>query len=159
MHNRQQNRGFTLIEVLVTVLILSIGLLGLAGLQLTGLRSNQSALLRSQATFLAYDITDRMRANRAGVTAGGYNNITNPTATGGCTTTAGCSSSEMAQTDLAAWNSSLATHLPQGQGTVCIDSTPNDTACDNSGNLYAVKISWTDDRSGNPKTFVTSFQP
>ena len=58
-------RGATLIEVLVAMLVLSIGLLGLAGMQMTALKSNQSAYYRSQATVLAYDIIDRMRANRA----------------------------------------------------------------------------------------------
>jgi type IV pilus assembly protein PilV len=62
--NRSRSRGFTLIEALVSLLVLSIGLLGVAALQLTSLRANTSASTRSQATFLAYDITDRMRANR-----------------------------------------------------------------------------------------------
>src|SRR5262249_56408603 len=56
-------RGFTLIEALVALLVLSIGLLGVAALQLTSLRSNPSSSFRSQATLLAYDVVDRMRAN------------------------------------------------------------------------------------------------
>lgn len=59
-----RNRGFTLIEVLVAVFVLSIGLLGLAGLQATSLRNNHGGYLRSQANILAYDLIDRMRANR-----------------------------------------------------------------------------------------------
>ena len=59
-----RSRGFTLVEVLVALVVLSIGLLGVAALQLTSLRSNHSSAMRSQATFLAYDIIDRMRANR-----------------------------------------------------------------------------------------------
>lgn len=65
-------RGATLIEVLVAMLVLSIGLLGLAGMQMTALKSNQSAYYRSQATVLAYDIIDRMRANRADALNGVY---------------------------------------------------------------------------------------
>jgi type IV pilus assembly protein PilV len=60
----KHSRGFTLIEVLVAVLVLSVGLLGLAGLQATSLRSNHSAYLRTQALILTYDLIDRMRANR-----------------------------------------------------------------------------------------------
>ncbi|HLE93281.1 MAG TPA: type IV pilus modification protein PilV, partial [Sulfuricaulis sp.] len=58
-----QHRGFSLIEVLVALLVLSIGLLGLAALQTTSLQYNTGSYFRTQATFLAYDIIDRMRAN------------------------------------------------------------------------------------------------
>ena len=58
-----KNTGFTLIEVLIAMLVLAVGLLGLAGLQATSLKNNQSAYNRSQATQLAYDIADRMRSN------------------------------------------------------------------------------------------------
>lgn len=59
---RHNQKGFTLVEVLVTVLVLAVGLLGLAGLQLAGMKSNRSAYLRSQAVIATYDLLDRMRA-------------------------------------------------------------------------------------------------
>ncbi len=62
--NYRAASGFTLVETLVAVLVLSIGLLGIAALQLSSLRSNSTATQRTQATFLAHDIIDRMRANR-----------------------------------------------------------------------------------------------
>lgn len=62
-----KHRGFTLLEVLVTLLIVSIGFLGLAGLQVTGLRSNLSADSRGQAALMVNDIIERMRANPLGV--------------------------------------------------------------------------------------------
>lgn len=55
--------GFTLVEVLVTALVMGVGLLGLAGLQLAGMKSNYSAFLRTEANFAAYDLLDRMRAD------------------------------------------------------------------------------------------------
>jgi type IV pilus assembly protein PilV len=58
-------RGFTLVEVMVTLFIIGIGALGVAGLQLAAMRSNQSAFLRSQATLAAYALVDRMRAEAA----------------------------------------------------------------------------------------------
>ncbi len=61
--NRQ--RGMTLIEILVTVLVLAVGLLGMASLTVGSLKNNQGAFLRTQATILAYDMADRMRANSA----------------------------------------------------------------------------------------------
>jgi type IV pilus assembly protein PilV len=63
----QRNTGFTLVEILITVIVLSIGLLGLAGLQISGLRANMSSEARSKATLLANDIIERMRANPLGV--------------------------------------------------------------------------------------------
>jgi len=60
-----RQRGFTLVEVLVTIIIMSIGLLGIAGLQLASMRSNHSAYLRTQATLAAYDLIDRMRVDPA----------------------------------------------------------------------------------------------
>jgi len=60
-----KQRGFTLIEALITAIVMAVGLLGLAGLQIAGMKSNHSAYLRSQATIASYDLIDRMRANPA----------------------------------------------------------------------------------------------
>ena len=65
--------GFTIVEVLVSLVILSIGLLGIAKLVLYSAHSNDSAYLRSQATQLAYEILDNMRANPTAAAAGNYN--------------------------------------------------------------------------------------
>ncbi len=69
---RGAQRGMTLVEVLVTMVIISVGLLGVAALQLTSLKSNQESYVRSQAAMLAADILDRMRANQTGFAAGHY---------------------------------------------------------------------------------------
>lgn len=65
MTGRSGQAGMTLIEVLVAVLILGVGLLGAAALQLNALRYTDSALMTSQASFIAYDMLDRIRANSA----------------------------------------------------------------------------------------------
>lgn len=156
--------GFTLLEVLVAVMVLAIGLLGMAGLQVTGLHYNHNAYLRAQATVLASDIIERMQANPLGVQAGSYNNPTS-TQTAACLTTAGCTSAQMAQHDAYEWTTALGNQLPNGRGAVCIDATPTDgtsasPACDGAGNVYAVKIWWDDDRAeGGTQMFVTSFRP
>ena len=65
-------KGVTLIEVLVAIVITSIGILGFASLQFLGLNSNQSAYYRSQASFIASDLSERMRANIDGMNANAY---------------------------------------------------------------------------------------
>ena len=146
-------RGFTLIEVLVSSLILALGLVGVAGLQALALKSNQSAYLRSQASALAYDLADRMRTNVQGADSGFYvPGQASLHAT--CSSTSGCSVQQVAQNDLAEWNAALAANLPMGTGFVCIDSTPNDGTgvgnpqCDGNGTRHSVKIWWDDDRDG-----------
>ncbi len=136
----RSNKGFALIEVLIAVVVLSIGLLGLAGLQVSGQRNNHSAYMRGQAVFLAYDMVDRMRANMQGVTAGNYDNISGIPADPGCIT-AGCTPAQMAQYDAFQWNTVMAQQLPSGQGTVTL-----------AGTLYTVTVMWDDDHSGGAGT-------
>lgn len=150
---RRTQGGFTMIEVLVSALILSVGLVGVAGLQALSLRNNQSAYMRSQASALAYDLADRMRTNVAGANAGFYAPAQAASHTS-CSTPTGCTPQQSAENDLAEWNESLAANLPMGSGFVCIDSTPHDGGnaadpqCDGIGTRFSVKIWWDGDRDG-----------
>ncbi len=150
---RARQAGFSLIEVLVSALILAIGLVGVAGLQAMALVNNQGAYTRSQATTLAYDLADRMRSNVNAANAGHYD-PGSATLHSACASSTGCTAQQLAQHDLAEWNAALAANLPMGSGTVCIDSTPNDgsgtgtPACDGSGTQYSIKIWWDGDRDG-----------
>ena len=158
---RRQQSGFTLIEVLVSMLVLSIGLVGVAALQGVSLKNTQSAFMRSQATALAYDIADRMRANLVSARTGLYDPGTAATVTA-CKSTTGCTAQDMAKHDLAEWNAAIATYLPMGEGFVCVDSTPNDgtsaasPACDGSGTQLTVKIWWDDNRDGTINMTATN---
>lgn len=119
--NTSRQGGFTLLEVLITVLILSIGLLGLAGLQLSALKLNDSAERRSQATILAYDILDRMRANRTAAEAGAYDIDTGATAPSSATcvgTGSSCDAAGMRNSDLFEWHEALKDRLPSGSGVI-----------------------------------------
>jgi type IV pilus assembly protein PilV len=150
-----QTAGFTLVEVLVAVVVLAVGLLGMAGLQVAGLHFNHSAYLRAQATLMAYDMAERMKANPVGLAANNYNNQAAPGADiAECLTVAGCTPADMAQHDLFEWNTTLSRQLPGGKGAVCIDSTPNDAnydnpaaSCDGVGSIYVIKIGWQDERA------------
>ena len=121
---RQQ--GFTLLEVLVAMVIVSIGLVGLAGLMMTSAKNNQSAYYRSQASWLGYDIIDRMRANRTSAQNGDYS-ISYQTAPS--------SGNAMAQLDLSQWKTELQTALPDGDGQITF---PNGVA--------TVQVRWDDSR-------------
>lgn len=171
LRTRGRQSGFTLIEVLVSALILAIGLVGVAGLQAFSLKTNQSAFMRSQATALAYDLADRMRSNVAGATGNFYDPAL-AAFDANCNTTVGCAPAVMALHDLAEWNAAINTYLPMGQGFVCIDSTPYDGTsaadpqCDGAGTGFSVKVWWDDDRDGainvtaaNTERVAINFQP
>lgn len=132
--------GFTMIEMLVAVLIVSIGLLGVAGLQVYGLSTNHSAYLRSQATFLAYDITDRMRANDTAARAGSYNIAYADAAPSG---------GDVAATDLQQWLAALNQALPEGDGAINVQPT----------GAVTVQVRWLDDKeNGDTVEFVLETQ-
>lgn len=140
------NRGLSLLEVLVTIVVLSLGLLGLAGLQAASLRNNQTAYYRSIATQQAYDMADRMRANLAGVRAGDYSALgTNIPADPACFAT-GCSAADMAVTDHRQWNTNNSVLLPGGQGTVqCLDGAAGGGCAASSGNwAFNITVTWTE---------------
>lgn len=117
-HPRQ--RGFSMLEVLIAVLVFSLGMIGLAGLLIFSIQSNHVAYLRTQATFLANSMADRMGANPAGLWAGDYN-ITAILAPGTAITTTcatGCSPADLATHDIQAWSQQLNTFLPNAAGTI-----------------------------------------
>jgi type IV pilus assembly protein PilV len=101
-----KQKGISLLEVLISVLVLSVGLLGLGGLQLYALKGSNDAHFRTVASFLAADLADRMRINPEGVAMAGYE-ISSAQSTTLCTTgikqcqgTAQCSAPELATFDL-----------------------------------------------------------
>jgi type IV pilus assembly protein PilV len=134
--HRHSQRGTTLIETLVALLVLSIGLLGVAGLQLTSLRNNRSAHLRSQAQVMAYDITDRMRANRKkAIDNAAYNIAIGVAGTGGT----------LAGDDVVRWKAALRDSLPSGDGSVEVVNT----------NVVLITVQWVDQLSSTAQQFTT----
>ena len=141
MSNRTNQRGFTLLEVLVALVVLSIGLLGIGKLVMVSSRGNDSAYMRSQATVLAYSILDAMRANRDQATAGDYNVGTGAyTGAAGCLTST-CDAGALTVSDLANWKTALQT-LPSGDGTV---TTATVTGADGQPRTTAtITVQWND---------------
>jgi type IV pilus assembly protein PilV len=125
--SRKSAAGFTLVEVLVALVVLSIGLLGIASLQLSSLRWNHGASKRSQATLLAYDILDRMRANPNAARAGQYSGGTTPLT--------------MATADLSQWRANITATLGAGStGTVTAVATPAVPG------TFDITVSWDDSK-------------
>ncbi len=127
-HNHSE-QGFSLLEVLISVLILSIGLLGLAALHATSLKANHGAYHKSQATFLAYDIVDRLRANQPGAISGAYNITLADVDKNG---------TSLADIDVNSWLANVNALLPQGDGSI---------ACTVTGRCTVV-VTWNIEREG-----------
>lgn len=163
--NRHFQSGSGLIESLVSILVVSIGFLGFAGLQLNGLAAANDSLFRSKAVYLSYQMADRVRANLPGANAGAYNNFTNQTPPSpGCTITVNCTPAQMATNDFNEWLTEVQSSsvLPNGGAVICLDSTPDDgtpasPACDGLGNVLSIKIWW--DEKGTQHRFVSTFRP
>jgi type IV pilus assembly protein PilV len=144
-----RSSGFSLLEVLIALVILSVGLLGIAAMLGATLKSNDSAYMRSQATALAYNIIDRMRANPIGAANGDYDIAIGTPAPGSATVCtgggAGCDSAVLADYDLTQWKQTLASTsngLPDGDGSITV--TPVGGV-----NLVTVTVQWNDSRAGH----------
>jgi type IV pilus assembly protein PilV len=126
----KRQRGLSLIEVLVSIVILSLGLLGVAGMQAAGLRASQGAHYRAQAAVLAYDMAERVRGHLN--TPANWNLALNAGAPSGGT---------RQDLDRADWLNRLATTLPQGAGSINVDL---------ANNVVTIVVQWDDSRAGGP---------
>jgi type IV pilus assembly protein PilV len=164
----KQQAGFTLVEILVSIVIGAIGLMGVARLQLVTLQNNSASQYRSIAIQIASDMFERMRSNQESVNAGAYNqpatSATDAAYTTTCSTTGSCPTAARAANDLAEGMAQARSALPGGVIVVCVDSG---SGCDGLGNTHAVKVFWQDDRSnttaglaaGGYAAFVTRGTP
>lgn len=127
--NRQPRRfgqsGFSLLEVLITLLITAVGLMGFAAMMLNSMKTNRIAMQRSVATAYAYDIIDCMRANRTAAVAGNYTVDFDETLSG----------TTVAAEDVTAWKTALSENLPGGKGQIKVDDYDN---------TVTVEVKWTE---------------
>ncbi len=154
MADSHKESGFSMVEVLVALVVLAIGLLGIAALYLNSLQSGRTAIYRTQAITLAADLADRIRMNRTAQAA--YNSAYTDAGAvvGTCSTTGGCSDGDLASTDLATWKAEVAEQLPNGQGQVVV------TAPVGAGEptTYVVTVRWAEVGQATPVTFQLGFQ-
>jgi type IV pilus assembly protein PilV len=162
-------QGTTLIEVLVAAIILSVGMLGYAQLQLKTMKQSNDSLHNTLATIMAEDLIERVRSNKSEAlkgTSGNYHKPSLEESVPSCTgrDTQGdydvsltCTSAELALFDIDEWKETIANGLPNPQSVVCVDSTPEDPTTDTLENLgeagcdgqltnnrlvYTVRIIW-----------------
>jgi type IV pilus assembly protein PilV len=167
---KKLSAGFTLLEILIALLIVSIGLLGVATLQIRGQQFNQVSYFRTQATLLSYDLMDRIRTNYylmrtanvnltyqipALVNVGPSGIIQQPVST--CDNQL-CSPLQLMNYDLDNWFYYLRDTLPEGQAQIVPQEPPNS---DGRYNHYAITISWkniVDDNKNTPESQTWDLQ-
>ena len=142
----KSEQGFTLIEVLIALVVLSIGLLGLAMLQLEGIKYNTDAYLRTQASVLAYEIIDRMKANSSAANAGSYVAAAAPTIETCGSTSAGCTdTATLAAYDLSVWYTRLGEALPAG---------PTPSSISSVGSQHTIVVRWNERNIEKSRTWI-----
>lgn len=135
-------RGFSLIEVLIALVILAVGVLGLAALQTTGIQYTHDAYIRSQATVIVYDLVERMRNNVDNANL--Y--IANSDPAGTCDVTAGGVTN-----DLNCFFETIAAQVPEGTGEIQADPA--------NAEGFLIDVTWRDRESGAMKTQQWAVEP
>ncbi|MEL6300419.1 MAG: type IV pilus modification protein PilV [Pseudomonadota bacterium] len=127
--------GYTLLEVLIASIVLTVGLIGVASLQVGGTRLNNSAYLRTQASIMAYDIVDRMRANIPAARVGSYDILLADAAPGATAT--------VPDIDLIQWRNLLNYYLPEGTGQIERIAGADATV----PSRFTITVQWNDGRT------------
>ena len=123
--------GFSLVEVLIALIIMSVGMLGIAGLYVQSLQAGRTSMFRHQAVSLAGDVADRIRANpSAGITYAGAGANNNCVGAG-----VDCDVDSMAENDIWAWDQQAANSLPNGDVVVAFDDTVVPP-------VYTITVNW-----------------
>jgi type IV pilus assembly protein PilV len=143
--NCRRQSGFSLVEVLIALVIMSVGMLGIAGLYVQGMQAGRTSMFRHHAVTLAGDVADRIRANpRAGLA---YNHAANATGTDNSCVNGGvdCNPAAMAANDIFLWQAQADDTLPTGDVAVVFNAGANPPT-------YQITVSWTE--PGDTPTYV-----
>lgn len=150
MRSLRTETGFTLLEVLVTLMVIALALLGTAGLQAYAMKVSQSGQLRTEAVILGADLLERIEANNEAAIAGNYAADPLPTAAPtNCYTTA-CTPAELATYDLVQFRNRLEAALPSSSATVAVAAAGADLW------TYTVQVDWTERITRGSRTTTTS---
>jgi type IV pilus assembly protein PilV len=155
-NSHASERGFSMIEVLVTLLVISLALLGTAGLQAYAMRLNQGGQFRTQAVFLAADLAERIEANKAGTyaladtTAAAF--LASATTVSAACVTSACTTAALVDYDLSQWQNAVAASLPQSSWSVSQVLVGNQST-------YTIVVSWVDRRSDTTNAAADAGSP
>lgn len=139
--SRRKVRGFTLIEVLIALIIMSVGMLGIAGLYVHSMQAGRTSMFRHNAVILAGDIADRIRANPRAAAAYAGAGLDNNCVDGGVN----CDPAQMAAHDIFLWDQQAVNTLPNGDVAIVF----------NNGVVpptYQITVSW--DEPGENLSYV-----
>lgn len=169
-YSMSKTRGFSLLEVLIALLVFTLGLLGMAGLMVISVKTNQSAYLRTQASFLAQSMADRMRMNLGRIND--YNGTYDESTVdeGGCDSASPCAPGAIVERDQAIWSRQLVESLPNASAAIDCDGESLGTSSQLGAAPYSgictFTITWdetslarSDDGSPDEQTFAWVFQP
>ena len=136
---QKKHRGFTMLETLITLAVITIWLLGSANVQPFALRLNKAAQFRTQAVMLASEMAERIEANKIAALTGAYVYTGSGASSSKDCTTANCSASELRDFDLVEWTTRVAATLPNAAATITADV--------NNPINYTIVVNWTDRRT------------
>lgn len=142
---RKKQKGSSLIEVMIAIVIFAMGVQGLTGLQIVALKSNQGSLSRSVAAEHAYSILDSMRTNVVAARDGAYNTALMAASS---VVSANPATGTLAQHQLHDWAAKIVKDLPNSKVQVCRRSDAAASGCSTATganpalNVFVVKIQW-----------------
>jgi len=154
MNTHARHQGFTMVEVLVALVVLAIGLLGIAALYLNSLQAGRTAIYRTEAVALAADLADRVRMNRSAQNAYAAAFTDTEVPVPACETTGGCTDVELATTDLFSWKKAITERLPEGEGQVLV-TLP---VAAGEPTSYVVTVRWSEVGEVAKVTYQLGFQ-
>lgn len=159
---KHQQQGFSLLEILVSIIILSFGILGAVGLQAASLQANRDSRLQSAGVRFAYEMGELLRANHQTalktttaenpylIDIKGSTHVSTPLTCGlPATNSPACTTKQIAERDLNDWLTRIAAELPGSRAVICFDNKPYDSAglpqwdCNGLGNSLSIKLGWT----------------
>ena len=177
-HPKRAASGFSLVEVLVSIVVLSFGLLGMVGMQAASLKANREARLQSSAMVLARELAEMVRSNNAiGILTGSANpylGIFNSSPLAAATptyclsmgTTACADNTAIANAEMTEWLARVDAELPGARVDVCFDAAPFDTTTGlpqwpctaGTSGIVVVKIGWTRGSTDRSKSGADAFE-